>query len=205
MRKILLLISLVACLTGYAQWQWRVPVTEIVSKETNKHPDAYLWVPDDCDTVRAVIFAMQNMDEETLFEMPSFRKRLADMNVAMVWIAPGFGQEWDVNQGVQEAFDKTLADLAAASGYSEITKAPLIPFGHSAQATMPWNFAAWNPERTLCIISFHGDAPRTNLCGYGRANVEWGRDRNIDGIPGLMVEGECECGMRVCVRLWLSR
>ena len=51
---------------------------------------------------------------------------------------------------------------------------------------MPWNFAAWNNQRTLCVISFHGDAPRTNLCGYGTANVEWGRTRNIDGIPGLI-------------------
>ena len=57
---------------------------------------------------------------------------------------------------------------------------------------MPWNFAAWNPNRTLCVISYHGDAPRTNLCGYGRSNVEWGRTRNIDGIPGLMVVGEYE-------------
>ena len=36
-------------------------------------------------------------------------------------------------------------------------------------ATFPWNFAAWNPERTLAIISYHGDAPRTNLTGYGGA------------------------------------
>ena len=60
------------------------------------------------------------------------------------------------------------------------------------QATFPWNFAAWNNDRTLCILSFHGDAPRTNLCGYGAANMEWGRTRNIDGIPALMVEGEYE-------------
>ena len=59
-------------------------------------------------------------------------------------------------------------------------------------ATYPWNFAAWNPERTLAIVSLHGDAPRTNLCGYGRENLEWGRTRNIDGIPGLMIEGEYE-------------
>lgn len=25
------------------------------------------------------------------------------------------------------------------------------------------------------------------LTGYGTANVEWGRTRNIDGIPGLMI------------------
>jgi hypothetical protein len=68
----------------------------------------------------------------------------------------------------------------------------VIPFGHSAQATFPWNFAAWNKARTLCIISFHGDAPRTNLCGFGASNVEWGRTRNIDGVPGLMVAGEYE-------------
>ncbi|MCF0176951.1 MAG: hypothetical protein HUJ94_08935, partial [Bacteroidales bacterium] len=74
----------------------------------------------------------------------------------------------------------------------ELESCPIIPFGHSAQATFPWNFAAWNPDRTLCIISYHGDAPRTNLCGYGRANIEWGRTRNIDKIPGLMIEGEYE-------------
>ena len=89
-------------------------------------------------------------------------------------------------------FDEMLTAIAYQSGHTEIADAPIIPFGHSAQATMPWNFAAWNPDRTLCIISFHGDAPRTNLCGYGTSNVEWGRTRNIDGIPGLMVEGEYE-------------
>ena len=44
----------------------------------------------------------------------------------------------------------------------------------------------------MAIISLHGDAPRTNLTGYGRENLEWGRTRNIDGIPGLMIEGEYE-------------
>jgi hypothetical protein len=82
--------------------------------------------------------------------------------------------------------------FARQTEHPEIASAPIIPFGHSAQATFPWNFAAWNPERTLCIVSYHGDAPRTNLCGYGGANVEWGRTRNIDFIPGLMIEGEYE-------------
>ena len=85
-----------------------------------------------------------------------------------------------------------MTAIAYQSNHLEIAKCPGIPFGHSAQATFPWNFAAWNPERTLCILSFHGDAPRTNLCGYGTANIEWGRTRNIDGIPGLMIEGEYE-------------
>ena len=85
-----------------------------------------------------------------------------------------------------------MADLADVSGYSELKNVPIVPIGHSAMATYPWNFAAWNAERTLAVISLHGDAPRTNLTGYGRENLEWGRTRNINGIPGLMIEGEYE-------------
>ncbi|KAA4065270.1 hypothetical protein F3F49_25040, partial [Bacteroides ovatus] len=61
----------------------------------------------------------------------------------------------------------------------------------SAMATYPWNFAAWNPERTLAVLSIHGDSPRTHLTGYGRANLDWGT-RTIEGIPSLMVMGEDE-------------
>lgn len=166
-------------------------VTGVISPETSKHPKAFMTLPG-TENVSAVMFAFQNMNEETLFKMQPFRDKMSALGVALVWIAPGFGQEWDVRTGVQTAFDDMLVALAEKSGHTEIKDAPLIPFGHSAQATMPWNFAAWNPERTLCIISYHGDAPRTNLCGYGRSNVEWGRNRNIDGIPGLMIMGEYE-------------
>jgi hypothetical protein len=58
-------------------------------------------------------------------------------------------------------------------------------------ASYPWNFAAWNPARTLAILSVHGDAPQTTLVGNGRPNVDWGA-RSLDGIPGLMVMGEYE-------------
>lgn len=134
----------------------------------------------------------QNMSEETLFELPSFRQKMEQLGIALIWIAPELDQRWDVSTGVQKVFDMVLSDLADVSGYDELKRIPIIPIGHSAQATFPWNFAAWNPERTLAVVSLHGDAPRTNLTGYGRENLEWGRTRNIDGIPGLMIEGEYE-------------
>ena len=134
----------------------------------------------------------QNMSEETLFHLSAFREAMGRLGVALIWITPELDQRWDVTTGVQEVFDKMLADLAEVSGYTELVDVPIVPIGHSAQATFPWNFAAWNPERTLAVISLHGDAPRTNLTGYGRANLEWGRTRNIDGILGLMIEGEYE-------------
>ena len=174
------------------EWQWSVPIPTIISDETNSNPEAFLWIPSDCDTVRAVVVAFQNMTEETLFAHPSFRDDMAKAGVALIWIAPPFGHKWDVEKGYQTVFDQMLEDLADVSGYDELRTAPIIPFGHSAMATFPWSFAAWNPNRTLAIISYHGDAPRTNLTGYGRENLEWGRTRNIDGIPSLMVMGEFE-------------
>lgn len=192
-RYIHLLLSLAATLSlTAADWRWSAPVTRLVSDENGAAPEGFLWIDPACAEVRALMFGFQNMNEETLFSSERFRGQMAREGVALLWIAPGFGQEWDVTHGVQDAFDTLLKDLAAVSGHAELTSVSLIPFGHSAQATMPWNFAAWNPDRTLCLISYHGDAPRTNLCGYGRSNIEWGRTRNIDGIPALMVMGEYE-------------
>lgn len=173
-------------------YQYSVDLTHYISKETGKAPTAYLWVPEGCKRVKAVLFAQQNMTEETLFKMESFRRQMADLDIALLWVAPWFSQKWDPATSCQNTFDDMMTAISYQSGHPEIAAAPVIPFGHSAQATFPWNFAAWNPQRTLCVLSFHGDAPRTNLCGFGTSNVEWGRQRNIDGIPGLMVEGEYE-------------
>lgn len=193
MRHILTVLAVFAVIMTSAAGSFEYKTTvNGVATETGNSATGYLWTGGSADSLRALVFAFQNMNEETLFRSDKFRDAMASRNIGILWIAPGFGQEWDVMQGVQEPFDRLLADLAAKSGHGELASVPLIPFGHSAQATMPWNFAAWNPGRTLCIISFHGDAPRTNLCGYGRANVEWGRNRNIDGIPGLMIMGEYE-------------
>lgn len=191
---ILLLAALlpVCAVGGSGIYQYSVQLRGYVSPETGKEPVAYLWIPDGCRKVGAVMFAQQNMTEETLYKMPAFRERMTELGVALLWVAPAFTNTWDPLSGCQQVFDEMLTAIAYQSGHREIERVPVIPFGHSAQATMPWNFAAWNNDRTLCIISFHGDAPRTNLCGYGTANVEWGRTRNIDGIPGLMIEGEYE-------------
>lgn len=197
MKKVSLLLFFILFLSGgyrlfAAEWQWSVEVRGMKSGETEEQPRAFLWIPPSCNRVSAVMFSQQNMTEETLFEMEAFRVALEKIGVALVWIVPRLDQQWDVDTGVQRAFDVLMGELAEVSGYGELAHVPVVPFGHSAMATFPWNFAAWNPARTLAVVSFHGDAPRTNLTGYGRENLEWGRTRNIDGIPGLMIEGEYE-------------
>lgn len=170
------------------QYEQKVSFDYISGEDGQK---ACLRLPKGAEKVNAVLYTHQNMTEEVLFRSPRFCSRMDSLGVAMAFIQSG-SQNWDVKEGCQERFENIMKDFAEATGHPEIADAKIIPFGHSAQATFPWNFAAWNPDRTLCILSYHGDAPRTNLCGYGRENVEWGRTRNIDRIPGLMIEGEYE-------------
>jgi len=86
------------------------------------------------------------MTEEGIFENPVMRNELAKLGIAEVWIAPPFDGPFDFNQGAGQHFDEIITALATESGYNELTVAPVIPIGHSACATYPWNFAAWNPR-----------------------------------------------------------
>jgi len=165
-----------------AEWQWSV---------ADGDTRIYLWIPADCARVRGVVFANHNMIEQGILEHPLMRKTLAKLGFAEVWAVPYFDATFDFNRGAGDHFDKAMAALADESGYEELRHAPIVPLGHSACATFPWNFAAWNPGRTLAVLSVHGDAPQTRLTGNGAPRVDWG-DRNLDGIPGLMVMGEYE-------------
>ena len=83
------------------EWQWAVTLKGFVSDETKKEPEAFLWVPAHCERLSAVMWSQQNMTEEMLFDMPSFRDSLAEMGVGLIWIAPGIDQQWDVRKGTQ--------------------------------------------------------------------------------------------------------
>jgi len=174
-----------------AEWQWSMEIKSVVAGETNAHPQAFLWVPTNCVQVKGVVLGMHNMQEEGIMEHPYFRKTMTEIGFAEIWITPGLDPLFDPNKDSLILFDEVLSYFAEISGYSEIKYVPIVPIGHSAWASFPWNFAAWNPDRTLAALSIHGDAPQTNLTGCGRPNLDW-KHRNTNGVPGLMVMGEYE-------------
>jgi len=174
-----------------AEWQWSVPVANFISPETNDNPRAFLWIPPDCKQVRGVVVGQHNMLEEGVFEHQAFRKTLSDIGFAEVWISPNFSIVFDHRGEAERIFEETLAALSEVSGYAGLKYAPVVPFGHSALASYPWNFGAALPQRTLAMISVHGDSPLTDMTGSGLPNPDWGK-KNIDGIPGLIVIGEYE-------------
>ena len=71
-----------------AEWQWSVPVSKVIASETGGHPQAFLWIPEDCMQVRAVMIGTHNMCEETLFENELFRRGMKEAGVALIWITP---------------------------------------------------------------------------------------------------------------------
>lgn len=168
--------------TDPAVWQWSVPIG-------NSH--AYLWIPENCKRVRAVLFAQHNMIERGILEHPVMRQTLAKFGIAEVFVFPSKDPVFDFEEGAGDWFEQAMDTLAAVSGYDELADVPVAPIGHSAHASFPWNFAAWNPERTLAALSVKGDAPQTALTGSGRPNPDWG-NRSLAGLPGLMVMGEYE-------------
>jgi hypothetical protein len=165
-----------------AEWQWSVLMG---------NGRAFLWIPPDCEHVRAVVVGQHNMIEQGILEHPTLRKELAKLGMAEVWIAPPFDHVFRFDQDAGEKFDAMMRRLAQDSGYSELAFAPVVPLGHSACASFPWNFAAWNPGRTLAVLSVHGDMPLTPLSGSGKPHPDWG-SRTVEGIPGLMTMAEYE-------------
>jgi hypothetical protein len=133
------------------------------------------------------------MQEESILEDANFRKTLSDLGFAEIWVTPDLGSiHFRFDQGEDQLLDKTLKALAEASGYQEIAFAPLVPMGHSATASFGWDIAAWNPGRTLAVISISGQWPYFKDVNMNvNRSPEWG-DKTVDGVPGLTTKGEYE-------------
>ena len=170
-------------------WQWSVPVRNFSTHPKNPESRAYLWIPSQCEQVKAILVAQHNMEEISILEDEVFRQRMAELDVAQIWVCPSFNHGFDFTDGAWETLDGLLADLAEESGYKELSTAPLIAIGHSAAASWPYYLAAYKPERTLACISVSGQWPYHRdkwLC----PDI-WG-ERNINKIPCLETMGEYE-------------
>ena len=189
-RQLLTGIILVCALTlaaNAAVWQWSVEIKS--EKPENGPARAWLWIPPDCAIVRGVVVAQNNMEEISILENPKFRAALAQMGFAEVWVSPFFDHLFRFNAGAGDTFNDLMNRLAGESGYAELKFDPVVPLGHSAAASWPYYFAAWNPGRTLCALSVSGQWPYFRDKNF--APDIWG-SRTIDFVPCLESMGEYE-------------
>lgn len=183
-----LTFCLVSTAASAAEWQWSAEIQPSDGNAKGGSARAFLWIPPDCQRVRGVVFGQHNMEEEAVLEHAAFRKALSEIGFAAVWVAPGFDAHFRFDQGAGERFDGMMRALADASGYGELTTAPLVPVGHSAAASMPWYIAAWKPERVLAGISFSGQWPYV----IDEKNAPHVAGRSMDSVPGIVTMGEYE-------------
>ena len=182
------IIAWMACHPANAAvWQWSVPVKS--EKPQNGPARAWLWIPPACERLRGVVVAQQNMEEISILENPDFRAGLEKLGFAEVWVSPFFDHLFRFNEGAGDTFNQMMERLADESGYAELKFVPVVPMGHSAAASWPYYFAAWNPSRTLTALSVSGQWPYFRDKNF--APDIWG-DRNIDFVPCLETMGEYE-------------
>jgi hypothetical protein len=180
-------VALFAVKSLTAEWQWSVEVKS--EKPQNGPARAWLWIPPDCKQVRGVVVAQHNMEEISILENPEFRAALAKMDFAEVWVAPFFDHLFNFTNGAGETFNDFMSRLADESGYGELKFVPVAPMGHSAAASWPYYFAAWDPQGTLCALSVSGQWPYFRDKNF--APDIWG-GRTVDLVPCLESMGEYE-------------
>lgn len=69
----LLLLPSAMAVGRSGMYQYSVSLTGFISEETGKSPTAYLWIPEGCQQVSAVMLAQQNMTEEMLYKMQNLQ------------------------------------------------------------------------------------------------------------------------------------
>jgi len=82
-----------------------------------------------------------------------------------------------------QILQRILDELAAESGYAEISSAPLLTLGHSGGAIFAWNVAYCWPKRILGVIGLHSAVILP---------PPWDPKATASGFPALCISGEYE-------------
>ncbi|MFW6065397.1 MAG: hypothetical protein ACOC9S_01125 [Planctomycetota bacterium] len=129
---------------------------------------AFLWLPPEAELVRGVVLAGSTLMERHFVRDPHIRDACADEQLAIAFLTDGLGAV-----DPQDVLDK----LADASGYRELSAAPLLFVGHSAGGPPAKAHARRMASRCFGLIQYRGGGPG-------------GGDPLPPGIPALMMIGQ---------------
>lgn len=134
---------------------------------------AFLWVPPESPRIRGVVIGGMTLMERELAKDPRIRSACAEVDVAIVFLKCGLGAT-----DIQTTLDR----LAAASGYEELSTAPLMFIGHSAGGPQARKRAKEMSERCFGLVQYRGADP-------GDVDHD-GKDGLPPGIPAVMMIGQ---------------
>lgn len=153
---------------------------------------AYLWIPENCKTLRGLLILCNNVPEHRLAGHPDIRRVCVANDLGIVWCNPTFmnfaRQQPGKNKMTNEyativAFLQQLLDgLAKTSGYGEVAAVPWLPMGESGHLLMVDALVEARPDRCLAGIWIKNNhLPPKNrqtpaMVVFGTAQ-EWGQDK----------------------------
>lgn len=129
---------------------------------------AFLRLPPEAEQVRGVVMAGSTLMERHFVRDPLIRAACADEQLAIVFLTGGLGAV-----DPQDVLEK----LAEASGYRELSTAPVMFAGHSAGGPAAKAHAGQMASRCFGVIQYRGGGPG-------------GDDPLPPGIPALMMVGQ---------------
>jgi len=146
-----------------AVFQYTVPVV------TNKGPSAaFLWIPPKAEQVRGIVMGGMTLTEREFVKDPRIRQVCAEERLALLFLKCGLG-------AIEP--QKVLDDLAKASGYAELSAAPLMFVGHSAGGPQAKARAIEMADRCFGVVQYRGGVPG-------------GSETIPPGLPALMMLGQ---------------
>lgn len=145
-----------------------------VVKTSAGEREAFLWIPPQAEQVRGVLVAGMSSAERELVKDAAVRRACRAESLAIVFLTTGISS---VN--VQQVLD----DFAAASGYHELSVAPLFFAGHSAGGPQAKAAAVAHRDRCFGVMQYRGGSP-----GIPANSLD--PDPVPPGVPAVMMLGQ---------------
>lgn len=142
---------------------------------------AYLWIPPAADRIRGALVGSQTLMEEAFAADPAIREACASEKLAIVFCSSSIGYPLsDPDAG--KRMEEMLRQLGDASGYRELSVAPILPYGHSVATLYVRDTLYWKPGR--CFAGF--------LQKGGGIQPPPAATASLAGMPVLALKGQYE-------------
>ncbi len=174
-----LTILLLATAVNGQVFQFAVPARDVQSNDIT----AYLWVSPDADRLRGVLVGGRTLMEQEFTGDARIRAACVAEKLAIVYFSPPLDATFSYFENDSgRLLQKALDDLAAESGYGELSVAPLFPFGHSVSSIFASRVVCWARERCFGALAFKG----------GLNTPTNDPKASLIGVPILVIKGQFE-------------
>lgn len=150
----------------------------------------YLWIPPACRQVRGLLVFGDNVPEQGLAGHPAIRQACTEEGLAIVFTSPTFrlnavnAVDKRILTDAQKAkynidfLQQFLDELAATSGYPEISTAPWLPIGESMSLQIVTQLTQFAPARAIAGVWVQDDpcylaATPVPMLGIQGTGADW--------------------------------